>query len=398
MEIRPDEIDWGSADSHLLLNPKMSEDERAGFARLVAARTELHGHVWIASSGTTGAAPKVIALAKPALQASARGVNECFAATAADVWGLALPTWHVGGLGIVLRARLTGARVATYAGAWSARDAGEWLAREGVTLLSLVPTQLFDLVLMGVRPPAGLRAAILGGAALDADLRDRARELGWPIVATFGMSEACSMIAATVVNGDQMMLLPHWQARATEADQRLELKGPALFTTWGEITAAGPVWHDRTEEWWRAADRVRIVGRAIEWLGRDDDFVKVKGEGVSLNLLREELEAFLRAEGAAFAAVGVFAIEDARRGFTLVAALQASEWFGPIGIKGASADPAADPAALLERFAARRPSHERIATSVVRTAWPRTDLGKLKKSEAFALIFQGLAGSRGPTY
>lgn len=397
METRHGEVAWESADSHLLLNPKLSPEDRAAFERLVATRASLRGHVWIASSGTTGAAPKVIGLSKGALLASARGVNEFFSVTAADVWALLLPTWHVGGLGIVARAHVSGSRVETFSGAWNALDAGAWLEKTRATLVSLVPTQLYDLVLMGVRAPSSLRAAILGGAALDADLRARAEALGWPIVATFGMSEGCSMIAASsafakasapkAADSGKMTLLPHWEARVG-ADDRLELRGPSLFTTWGREVDGVPEWHDRVGDWWTASDRVRLSGREIEWLGRDDDFVKVKGEGVSLNLLRDELEEFLRAESAGFTSVGIFAVEDARRGFILVAALQASEWFGPIGVKGG--DATADPTALLERFNARRLSHERIATSVVRTAWPRTDLGKLKKTEARMLILNAL--------
>src|SRR5687767_8020692 len=100
-------IDWRSDESHVLLNPRMPEEERQHLERLV---TPLPAHVWLSTSGTTGAL-KLVALSKRALLASAAAVNRRLESTAQDVWCCVLPTFHVGGLGIHARAFLNGARV-----------------------------------------------------------------------------------------------------------------------------------------------------------------------------------------------------------------------------------------------------------------------------------------------
>ncbi|HET8773411.1 MAG TPA: AMP-binding protein, partial [Thermoanaerobaculia bacterium] len=122
------DIDWLSADSHVLLNPRMPEEERRRLESLVV---DLPGHVWLSTSGTTGAL-KLTALSKRALLASAAAVNRHLQSDDRDVWLCVLPTFHVGGLGIYARAFLSGARVVT----------SGW---EGVTLASLVPAQVSDL-------------------------------------------------------------------------------------------------------------------------------------------------------------------------------------------------------------------------------------------------------------
>ncbi|HWW62118.1 MAG TPA: AMP-binding protein, partial [Thermoanaerobaculia bacterium] len=136
-------IDWRSDETHLLLNPRMPAEERTRLEQL-AARFSLPAHVLLATSGTTGSL-KLTALSKKALLASAAAVNRHLESTSADVWLCVLPTFHVGGLGIHARAFLSGARVVT-----------EW--SDEVTLASLVPAQVSDLVRGGARPPSSLRA------------------------------------------------------------------------------------------------------------------------------------------------------------------------------------------------------------------------------------------------
>ena len=58
-------IDFESSESHLLLNPRMPREERERLERIAGA-VSLPGHVFVATSGSTGAI-KLVALSKGAL-------------------------------------------------------------------------------------------------------------------------------------------------------------------------------------------------------------------------------------------------------------------------------------------------------------------------------------------
>jgi acyl-CoA synthetase (AMP-forming)/AMP-acid ligase II len=71
-------------------------------------------HVWVASSGTRAAAGdsvKLVGLSHEAMLVSAGAVNQHLRITETDVWGLCLPLFHVGGLAILYRSFLSGAKV-----------------------------------------------------------------------------------------------------------------------------------------------------------------------------------------------------------------------------------------------------------------------------------------------
>ncbi|HEU4888396.1 MAG TPA: AMP-binding protein, partial [Thermoanaerobaculia bacterium] len=218
-----DVIDWTSGASHVLLNPRMPADEQA---RLRSFVTDLPGHLWLATSGTTGAL-KLAALSKEAMLASAAAVNRHLEASASDVWGSVLPSFHVGGLGIFARAFLSGGRVVRRS--W---DAQTFAADREMTLASLVPAQVSDLVRLRLPSPANLRAVVVGGGALlDAHYCD-ARALGWPLLSSYGMTETCSQVATATLASPELMLLDHLEAR-TEPDGCLAFRGASLFTGYG---------------------------------------------------------------------------------------------------------------------------------------------------------------------
>jgi len=102
-------IDWTSEETHVLLNPRMPERERTRLQRL-AASISLPAHVWVATSGSSGAV-KLVALSKRAILASAAAVNSRLESRTDDVWCPVLPMLHVGGMGIHARAHLLGSRV-----------------------------------------------------------------------------------------------------------------------------------------------------------------------------------------------------------------------------------------------------------------------------------------------
>src|SRR5687768_11733428 len=154
----------------------MPRDERR---RLETYVVPLRAHVWLATSGTSGAL-KLTALSKKALLASAASVNRHLQSDSKDVWCCVLPTFHVGGLGIYARALLSGARVITEG--W---DPVRFGANPEISLASLVPAQVADLVRLGVRAPRSIRAVIVGGGALGTGLYAQAGELGWPVLPSY---------------------------------------------------------------------------------------------------------------------------------------------------------------------------------------------------------------------
>ncbi len=61
-----------------------------------------------------------------------------------------------------------------------------------MTIASLVPTQLARLI--DRPPPPSLRVVMLGGAPADPSLLTRARDAGWPVAPTYGLTQACSAV------------------------------------------------------------------------------------------------------------------------------------------------------------------------------------------------------------
>lgn len=303
---------WEEGGSYLLLNPRLPS---AWCERVLAAEfPDLSGHVWVATSGTRGAL-KVVALSRAALEASARAVNSHLGASEDDVWLNPLPLFHVGGLGIEVRAALTGARVETCA-EWSVENF--WKVAHGVraTLTSLVPTQVHDLVEAGKSAPPSLQAAVVGGGALDANLRARAESLGWPLLPSYGLSEACSQVATAklgAVNFDWLPLLSHVEARVDEVGV-LSLLGPSLLTGWMLFDKDGRVrWEDpKVDGWLRTSDRAELRGRELRILGRVDDLVKMRGELVDVAALERELQSRVKS-----GAVCLIVTNDARTGHAL---------------------------------------------------------------------------------
>ncbi len=121
----------------------------------------------VATSGTTGA-PKGVVLTLDAVESSARAVSARLGVDpAGDRWCCCLPTAHVGGLGVLTRALVTGTPVEVLPG-FDEEAVAEAALRRGATLVSLVPTALqrlgaaagvFRWIVLGGSAPPAKRAA-----------------------------------------------------------------------------------------------------------------------------------------------------------------------------------------------------------------------------------------------
>ena len=150
---------------------------------------------WLFTSGTT-CHPKVACLPREAMFASARASALNLRWEPEDRWMLGLPVAHVGGLSILTRC--LAARSTVVMPRTEGFDPDEllgWIDQAQITLLSVVPTMLRRLLRAAEGPaPESLRAVLVGGAAAPEDLLHEARERKWPLLATYGMTEACSQI------------------------------------------------------------------------------------------------------------------------------------------------------------------------------------------------------------
>ncbi len=298
----PSSVDWDSEESSLLLNPHLPQDERAALSEL-SLRFAQRAHVWIASSGSsqkTGESLKLIALSKRAFLVAAEAANEHIQATEKDTWVSALPLFHVGGLSIELRAKLSGSKVFSsfHEGRWQPQQFVRSIQDHHGTLSALVPTQVHDLLEQKIAPPSSLRAIIIGGAALPVELYQRARTAGWPLLPSYGLTECCSQVATAELSSllpteeafPRLCVLNHCQV-AVDEQGFLKLASPSLLTGYAQKIQQQLIWQTPVKEgWYATSDRVEIerVSEKIylQPLGRDSDFIKINGEGVSLSRLR----------------------------------------------------------------------------------------------------------------
>lgn len=297
----------------LVLNPRIPREQAELFTsawrRFQQERPESFGEdaVGISTSGsTTGGVGTIVVLSQTALEVSAAAVNRRLHATAEDVWGLVLPLFHVGGFSIPIRARLAGSRVTNFVGAWDPSRFHAWLKDERVTLLSLVPTQVFDLVQARFTAPSSLRAVVVGGGRIEDPLHASARALGWPVLQSYGMTECSSQIATARPEGSgrELETLDHVEVR-TDANQKLWIRSKALLGGRIVFDAEAPKLATARFEnpvaqdgWFETSDRAQVEAAEREGqiittltiLGRVGEALKVLGELVDLTRVRMAIE------------------------------------------------------------------------------------------------------------
>ncbi|MDA0379555.1 MAG: AMP-binding protein, partial [Bacteroidetes bacterium] len=174
----------------------------------------LRGGTRLLTSGSTGD-PRWIRHDVAAHVVSATAVTGALGLGSADGWLWSLPMHHVGGLSILFRCALAGAALILPSETF-------WPLSEGVTHLSLVPTQLQDALDAGVPVPASLRAVLLGGAAVPAVLLRRAVDAGWPVRTSYGMTETASMVTLSQTWAHPVPDPPHAGAPLPHAHTGIE--------------------------------------------------------------------------------------------------------------------------------------------------------------------------------
>lgn len=370
-------LDWQSPANHIAVNPAQPQ-AAAGLDDFLVSQG-LKGLCLFQTSGSEGA-PKWVGLTKEAFMISGRSVNAHFEITAADHWLIALPLHHVGGFSILARAHLSGSRVTHTDAKWNPREFAKLCAEQGITLVSLVPTQVHDLVQARVICPDTLRAAIVGGGGMTQSLANAAMELGWRVFQSYGMTEAGSQIATQPYNSfgavfdvKSLEVLPHWQV-STDADQRLVLQGPALARGYAKRLSQEWTWEEIPTTGWVTRDQVRLwmhgTRQYLQFTGRESGYIKILGELVHLAPLQEAVENLARELGWPTLPI-LLPLPDPRAETQLILVTEPSQ---------------PDPAPLIAAFHATSPPWLRISRHHQVTTIPRSDLGKIRLDELRHLV------------
>ena len=305
-------VNLDSPHSEILL--AAGETPPSSFDRVLR---EFPGLYWFSTSGTTSR--HWVGLSKTGFRASAEAVCAHFDVSARDNWCLCLPEHHVGGFAIRVRASVCGCRVTQMQGAWSALRLHQLLVESGATLVSLVPTQVHDLVVAGLEAPPKLRTVIVGGAELSSELWEQARHFHWHLVPTYGLTEASSQVAVQELGRTEYEVLPHIEVRISP-EGRLQIAGSSvaryMITTANQDPEQACV-----QGWYSTGDLadVRVDGerRYLTLKGRADRQVKIVGELVSLDSLEAELSRFLAMKLIQIPLFAIVAVPEPRRGMEL---------------------------------------------------------------------------------
>ena len=341
----------------------MAPPHLRGWAEEAAAFLSLRGMDGItafATSGSSGSPPKAILFTRRALDICARGALEHLHAESGD-WCCPLPLWHVGGAMIYLRAALAGTAVHTLRGKWCPQAYADLMKSSGARWSSLVPTQVVDLVSLGLRAPSTAGCIIVGGGALDTETGRKARILGWPVVQSYGMTEAGSQLATALpgdsFHTDRLSLLPHWEAQTDKGGLlRFQGKGKLFGRLLTQSHGGFLLERVAPQEWWSTRDLVRLEGRLLTFLRRADRLVKVLGELVDPDAVQDVLRRSVPE-------AVVEAVPHPRAGMELVAC-------------GPSAAPLKQ---ACREWNASAPGPQRIR-AVMETPIPLTVMGKLDRN------------------
>jgi O-succinylbenzoic acid--CoA ligase len=270
------------------------------------------------TSGTSGPA-RGVRLSYGNFESSAAGSAAHLRHVAADRWLNVLPVHHVGGLSVVIRSAREGSTV-VLRDRFSADEMATDLSN--VSLASLVPTMLTQVLPLLTAPLSGLRAILLGGGPVPRTLLEQAQEKGIAVLPTYGQTEAASQVASCPLdapNGRLLRPLKGMEVRivgvgrkplARDIVGKIEIRGPQVFLGYD----AGP--GRSTADWHTTGDLGSVDAQGLLAVsGRADSVIVSGGENVHPS---EVVDALLRA-GVQEAAV--FGVPDETWGNVVVAAV-----------------------------------------------------------------------------
>ena len=270
------------------------------------------------TSGTTGP-PKGVPLTHGNLLASVEALALAWRWTPEDRLVLALPLFHLHGLGVGLYGTLSTGASAVILPSFDADAVLDAVGDHRATLFFGVPTMYQRLVDSGrVAELAPLRLCVSGSAPLSVDLhRLVATEGGQQILERYGMSETV-MLVSNPYDGERRpgtvgYPLPGVSVRLDDTTGEIQVRGPNVFSGyWDRPEATAEAFEDG---WFRTGDLGRHDADGyLTIIGRSKELIITGGYNVYPREVEDALRGVTGVED-----VAVVGAPDAARGETVVA-------------------------------------------------------------------------------
>ena len=302
-----------------------SRDGRRGQAGTghagIPAGASRAGGIFLCTSGTTGT-PKGILLREDQLGHVAACVAGHHRLTRADRGYCCLPLFHVNAEVVGLLATLAAGACLVLDRKFSRRGFWPLIAERRITWINAVPAIITVLAMdpSAGRPAGRVRFVRSASAPLPPSALRRFEEaFGVPVVETYGMTEAASMIAANPLEGPRKAgsvgLPAGTEVRVVQlaagrcvpclahAVGRVQVRGPGVIREYAEGGAAGAI---GPRGWLDTGDLGYLdAGGYLFLAGRSDDVINRGGE----KIYPREIEDFLVAQPGVWSAA-VVAVDD----------------------------------------------------------------------------------------
>lgn len=307
---------WQKREQTILLNPRLPGEEVNLITRVIE-ESDCGPAIWLRSSGTESyrRGIKMVCLEHESFLHAAHSFNDFYQVHQQDIWLNPLPQFHVGGLSIGARCFVAKA-TEVFCPSWNPHDFFALLEESQATCTSLVPAQVYDLVQSGIKASKDIRLVLVGGGALHGKLYRQAKELGWPVVPSYGMTETAAIIAGAELKSlncsqfPKLQLLPHVNLQKNSQGQ-FEVRAECLFQGYMWIQQGGAVSWERRPEPFVIDDKLERDSSGLSVVGRESELIKVNGETVNLMELSLKIASLLEAQ------VFVSPQKEDRRGYRL---------------------------------------------------------------------------------
>ena len=362
-----EDAEWGewirAVDKNIVLTPPSISLDEGPDISLDAAKAS-HPALIGYTSGTTGR-PKGAVLSHGNLLSSIRGLEIAWRWTSHDILILALPLFHMHGLGVGLHGSLAVGAKAVLLPQFKADQVLNAISEFKATLFFGVPTMYSRIIDSGRANELDvLRLCVSGSAPLSSSLHESIqRESGQVVLERYGMTET-AMLVSNLYEGARKagsvgIPLPGVEIRLEGGASEIEVRGPNVFEGyWERPDANAEAFRDG---WFRTGDLGRID---------EDGYLAITGRAKELiisggfNIYPREIEDVL-CEHDAITECAVVGVADDEWGEAVAAFVVADR---DIGYEEA------------RDFVGRRLAHYKRPKHVRRVAsLPKNALGKVQK-------------------